>query len=308
MKCPKCQYLTFDQGDRCRNCGYDFALSPEPDGLDLPIRTGDEPLGPLADFNLGEPRRGDDPLSLIEGPPAPPRATARRHSAELPLFQGGGSDAPLVSLPATPRAPVSVRKSAVPRAPSRRERPEELPLDLDADDTGLPTDAEEPAEVERPSAQERSAARSRVDNDTESPAAPIGARLVGGLIDLGLMATLDLSVLYFTLLVCDLTFAEVGRIPIAPFAAFLIVLNGGYMAAFTAAGGQSFGKMAAGIRVVSSDTQVWGDRVTLGQAALRAALFLISALPAGLGFAPALLGPDHRALHDRLAHTRVVKA
>jgi hypothetical protein len=37
-------------------------------------------------------------------------------------------------------------------------------------------------------------------------------------------------------------------------------------------------------------------------------MFLVSALPAGLGFAPVLLGPDHRALHDRLAHTRVVKA
>ena len=26
MKCPKCQYLTFDSGGRCRNCGYDFYL------------------------------------------------------------------------------------------------------------------------------------------------------------------------------------------------------------------------------------------------------------------------------------------
>jgi uncharacterized RDD family membrane protein YckC len=307
MKCPKCQYITFDQGDRCRNCGYDFALSPEPDALDLPIRTGDEPLGPLADFSLSESRAGNDPLSLIEGPPTAPRATAKRISAELPLFQGGSSDAPLVSLPATPRAPVSVRKSAIPRAPARRPRPEELPLDLDADDIEWPPDEPEPVEISRASAPERSASP-HAGTDTHQPPAPIGARLLGGLIDLGLMATLDLSVLYFTLLVCELTFAEVQRIPIAPFAAFLIVLNGGYMAAFTAAGGQSFGKMAAGTRVVSSETHVWGDRVTLGQSALRAALFLLSALPAGLGFAPALLGPDHRALHDRLAHTRVVKA
>ena len=31
MKCPKCQYFSFDSGDRCRNCGYDFSLA-----LDLP--------------------------------------------------------------------------------------------------------------------------------------------------------------------------------------------------------------------------------------------------------------------------------
>ena len=26
MKCPKCGYLGFDSGERCRNCGYDFSL------------------------------------------------------------------------------------------------------------------------------------------------------------------------------------------------------------------------------------------------------------------------------------------
>ena len=26
MKCPKCAYLGFETGDRCKNCGYDFAL------------------------------------------------------------------------------------------------------------------------------------------------------------------------------------------------------------------------------------------------------------------------------------------
>ena len=30
MKCPKCGYLGFETGDRCRNCGYDFSLSVEP--------------------------------------------------------------------------------------------------------------------------------------------------------------------------------------------------------------------------------------------------------------------------------------
>src|SRR5262245_61429344 len=47
MKCPKCDYLGFETGDRCRNCGYDFSLlaareplpdarrSPDEDDLDL---------------------------------------------------------------------------------------------------------------------------------------------------------------------------------------------------------------------------------------------------------------------------------
>ncbi|PYR71610.1 MAG: hypothetical protein DMF86_25540 [Acidobacteria bacterium] len=45
-----------------------------------------------------------------------------------------------------------------------------------------------------------------------------------------------------------------------------------------------------------------------GQAVVRAAAYLVSAIPAGLGFVPAFFGRERRALHDRLADTRVVKA
>ena len=43
MKCPKCSYLGFETGDRCRNCGYDFSLishgDPQPLDLDLELRS-----------------------------------------------------------------------------------------------------------------------------------------------------------------------------------------------------------------------------------------------------------------------------
>src|SRR3984957_15984896 len=42
MKCPKCGYLGFEHVERCRNCGYDFSLSPPLNLPDLPIRR-DEP-------------------------------------------------------------------------------------------------------------------------------------------------------------------------------------------------------------------------------------------------------------------------
>jgi hypothetical protein len=48
--------------------------------------------------------------------------------------------------------------------------------------------------------------------------------------------------------------------------------------------------------------------VTVGAAVLRATAYLISLLPAGLGFAAILFDSDGRALHDRLAETRVVRA
>jgi uncharacterized RDD family membrane protein YckC len=47
--------------------------------------------------------------------------------------------------------------------------------------------------------------------------------------------------------------------------------------------------------------------LTLGQAVSRSLLALPSALALGAGFIPALIG-DRRTLHDRLSHTRVVRA
>ena len=55
------------------------------------------------------------------------------------------------------------------------------------------------------------------------------------------------------------------------------------------------------------DLLVIGGGIT-GAAVLRATAYLASLLPAGLGFAAILLDKDRRALHDRLAETRVVRA
>lgn len=286
MKCPKCQYITFDNGDRCRNCGYEFSLVADTTPFDLPIQTGDEAEGPLS---------VPDPI-----PPAP-----ITQSFDLPLFGGRGvtDDQPLVSAPAVPRAPLSVRKPApapvVPRPPRRGAAVEEPLLDLDAeeDEPDLPVTLR-PAPAVRP-------APAAIETPVTASAF---ARILAALIDVLLLGALDFVVLHYTLQICRLEYSEVRALPIAPFVSFLLILNGGYLTAFTAAGGQSIGKMAARIKVVSSDPETWSDRVPLGQAILRAFAYLVSALPAGLGFLPALIGTEKRALHDRLAHTRVVKA
>ena len=124
----------------------------------------------------------------------------------------------------------------------------------------------------------------------------------------GLGNAIDVIVIYFTLRICDLTFGEVGTLPMAPLLSFFLLLNGGYLAAFVAAGGQTIGKMAAGTRVIPAAPEANLHRgVSFGQAVVRAGGYLVSALPVGLGFVPALAG-EGRALHDRLADTRVVKA
>lgn len=67
--------------------------------------------------------------------------------------------------------------------------------------------------------------------------------------------------------------------------------------------GQTFGKMALGIKVVSPD----GSDVSAGQAWVRASVKLLLGSCAGLTYLPALFTADKTTVHDLLAKTRVVR-
>jgi uncharacterized RDD family membrane protein YckC len=129
------------------------------------------------------------------------------------------------------------------------------------------------------------------------------ARFVAVLIDVVLLAAVDALVIYFTMKICGLTLEDAGVLPKGPLLAFLLVQNGGYLVAFTV-GGQTLGKMIAGIRVVAADAHT---PLNVGSALLRTAMWLALAAPAGLGFLTALFSEDRRGLHDRFAGTRVVR-
>ncbi len=271
MKCPKCHYIGFRTEERCKNCGYDFSLAVDlPTAQDLPLRGERDASGPLADFSLDYVFEGS---KKEDREPSGPEPDTNRPA--------------LGERPPEPRAPLSVRRATpeVPKSRSRgvRERFKEPMLSLEW----------------LPGHDSGSAARS----DAAAPALePAGSRsrISAALLDGGLMVAVDVTVIYFTL---QLTMVNLGSLSLTPLVIFLSLLNGGYLVVFTAAGGQTLGKMAAGIRVVGVE-QV---RVPVGSAVLRTAAYVLSALPAGLGFLPGLFGRERRALHDRLAGTRVVK-
>jgi uncharacterized RDD family membrane protein YckC len=312
MRCPKCHYISFGSSDRCRNCGYEFVLAAEPPlPLDLPIQNGEAPIGPLGDFVLGEGsggRRSSPSPAEVTGPAASGVSVASR--LDLPLFGAGESadDAPLVTPTAVPRPPLSVRrgKPAIVRPSAERA--------VASEDESVP--------IARHLEGGRVAPVSRTTS-LGAPApdaietAPVVARLVAGLIDLLVIGTIDGGVVYFTLLTLrlgELPLAEIRALPPVPLGVFLLLLNGGYLAIFTAAGGQTIGKMLTGIKVVTdgpaleAGADARGLRVSLGAAIVRAAAYVVSLLPAGVGLAAILFDSDGRALHDRLAETRVVKA
>lgn len=339
MKCPKCGYLGFETTDRCRNCQYDFSLAPFSSDPDLTLRA-DSSADSSVDFDLPPITRQTDSLSstsldldrLFGDPePAPSAsdvpATATRppEPPQVPVVEppatpfmtlateadAGGDEgtpdaesitdpaalpfdeAPLLP-PRAARTPLAVRRATpeIPRNRPRTTRPvrTEAPLAFD------------PAPPSPKTAALGHAASETVASLMEAPT--LAVRVGAGIIDIGLLAGIDAVVLFLTLRIAGLqtTLEDLRVIPMAPFVGFLGLLAFGYVASFTVAGGQTIGKMVLRLRVIGDD----GRPVDAAGGLLRAVGCMLVPLTLGLSYVPALFGSDHRALHDRLAGTRVV--
>ena len=134
--------------------------------------------------------------------------------------------------------------------------------------------------------------------------AGLAARVGAALVDTMLLLGIDAAVVYFTLRLCRLEPAEILVLPATPLLVFLLLLDGGYLAMLTAGGGQTLGKMAFGLKVVSGA----GRSTRVGQSLLRSIVLIAGTAAAGLGLLPVLFDRERRALHDRVAGTRVVHA
>ncbi len=299
MRCPKCHYISFGSVDRCRNCGYEFSLAADALPLDLPIHDGEQPLGPLSDLPLSERQTSAPvPTGPSRSEPVPRPSTASR--LDLPLFseKAVNADGPLVVPRSVPEPPLSVRRPAPSIVRTR--------LYSMAREGESSEDRSDPSD-------DMAAFGSEADRAARRDAEPItaggAARLLAGVVDMLILGLIDAGVVYSTLRVLGLPVSEIRALPPVPLAAFLLLLNGSYFVTFTAAGGQTIGKMMTGIKVVRASTTTAegaGGRVTFDAAFRRAAAYLALLLPAGLGLLPILFDPHGRGLHDRFADTRVV--
>ena len=330
MKCPKCSYLGFETGDRCKNCGYDFSLlaAPhQPPDHDLKLQVPEE-LPAEADrswmdrLHLGVEEIAEAhemPESALDTPSPsmtlePPVVV--RPEPSFPLFEpreeAEADDEPLIKFPAAPRAPLSVRRTPEqprlrPPAPARPVRPESPPLSLEFSEESYANpvtpepDLYAPIEHVEP-VRPRYVPAARARETTEPVISSMPRRVAAGVTDHVILFGIDLIVLYSTLRMAGLTMGDWALLPPVPMIGFLVLLKLSYFVAFTAACGQTIGKMAAHIRVVADDAPLDPAR-----AIRRTMMSGVSLLTLGAGFIPAILDPDHRALHDRMARTRVVE-
>lgn len=274
MKCPKCSYVGYEATDRCRHCGYDFSLVlPDPAPPAPTPRMEPVPLPTMARERLTPPApvpAEDLPLQMVE------TATVAASAADL-----------FAEPPPPAGTPLAVRRTTE-RVRSRGTGPAKRPRPALLDAT-----QDEPVADAGPDAPGTTA---------PDAAAPPVARLLSVALDVLLLLVIDASVVYFTAKIANIPLNEIVLLPLAPLATFLVGLNVAYLTVFTANGGQTLGKMAAGLRVEGTD-----GPLTFGDAAVRVVVAILGGLAAGAGFLPALWRHDRRAVHDQIAHTRVVK-
>ena len=311
MKCPKCNYLGFETGDRCKNCGYDFSLlaagSPSVDPEltmreaadhqpphDIWLERIDTGLGAIAMRTAKESMGASIPPTAVATATPPPTPVPQTPDLSFPLFPSHDEedDEPLIKVPSAPRPPLAVRRT--PDLPRFRTATRVL----DQDEGRLTLESSElPAHELAEPAMSATDVRAR-----EVVVSSVTRRAAAGLIDLAILSGVDFLVVYSTLRMSALTISDWGQLPPVPILAFLALVKLSYFGAFTAACGQTIGKMAMKIRVVGEDGPLDSAR-----AARRTLVSAVSLLAVGAGFIPVLVDPYRRALHDRAAGTRVVE-
>jgi len=279
------------------------------------------PAGPFDDTRAEAARAVTEAENApaVPEPVAPLRREATRPTprvtpptTELPLFVRGLSDtagiapeldAPLVKVPSTPRAPLAVRMRTpepAPAPPSEVRGTDEMdPFDRDLLDDLKRLERFEPRD-------DAAGIRESTDRADEHDQTAASARALAASIDAAVLVSIMIVVLWMTLRWCDLSLGQITMLPVAPMATFFAMMVLGYWLLFTAAGGQTLGKMAAHLRVVDATAEE-PEMVTIGQAFRRSCASVLTVATLGLGWLPGLFG-DGRALHDRLAGTRVIRS
>ena len=210
MRCPRCHHIDRADSVSCSRCGFEFhQVSTLQESVD--VRTDRVPVGPLQDFELRRPILNQRPQSRK------PRRTAKRRS------EG--------SLPRS--RPLSVRRTT-PDVPKFRARDLALPLESTPASDTIRNGAVHATTVAGP------ASRS---------ARLLHRRFAAGLLDLVILATLNAAIVYLTVRLADLSLARAGQLPVLPLSSFLLLFDATYLVVLTAFGGQTIGKMVAGLRV-----------------------------------------------------------
>ena len=345
MKCPKCSYLGFDTGDRCKNCGYDFSLVAGDADLggaddDLVLRPSDDvtedlewddsfdqamtALASFPDISDSMPPTPDPDVAKAEAVPAataPPRAETAPAPAEaapapaeaartdrgLPLFTEAFDDFGDEPL---------IKVPATPRPPLAVRRTPRTPRLRVVPNASRPMAAEPALELWE-TAPDASLDWSMPEIDSISAAAPAEPQsraaergeVSGAARRLGAVALDHVLLFAIDLSVMYFTLRMVG-LPMADWGALPLAPLAVFLLLVKLSYFWAF--TAVGGQTIGKMTTrirvvtMESAPVDGGCALTRALAGAVSASVFGLGYLPALAGSDRLALHDYVTRTRVI--
>lgn len=232
----------------------------------------------------------DEPLAANEADNGEPEPVAEEASTPVPCF-----DEPIAeSVPAAAAAKQDPAPVAFFDEPATKEYPVEGTVEAD-EGASMEWDVDNDLDAELVA----DARRQHADGS-----APLSDRVYSAAADGLVLLTIGVILMIAGAAAAGsplVPFVRAAPIPLlAAWSLFGLV----YGVIFVGTCGQTIGKMAMRVRVISADS----FHVGYGRAAMRALAYALAALPAGLGLLTAIRDPDHRGLHDRLTSTRVVKA
>jgi uncharacterized RDD family membrane protein YckC len=200
-------------------------------------------------------------------------------------------------MPTVPRPPLAVRRTPEigKLRGGNRHTKEERPEPIFEFDSG----GDERADAGQPA----NSGVSELASTIQGRVGGVARRLAAATLDHLILCAIDVAVVYFTLRIVAMSWSGLPSLPIVPLLVFLGLVKLSYFWAFTAVGGQTIGKMAARICVVSEN----GESLDAARALHRTVSGAVSLLTLGFGLIPILFDADRRALHDRISHTRVIE-
>jgi uncharacterized RDD family membrane protein YckC len=264
---------------------------------------------------------GLDDLIAEEAPPVPDEDAAAESVTEpLDAFEWGE---------ATEEGPLAPETISAPDLATGDEESEAIPADgelpaavmpdlpavdaapeLDFDDAAAAV-AEPTPEIDLPPAGETEDHALEWDREevvagpaAGSSAGPLGERAAAAVCDMLFLTAIGASLVGAASSGTGLPFRQVLVDEALWLGLAWSIFAIGYSVFLIGSCGQTIGRMIMHLRVVGDDQ----FSVGFDRAAIRLAAWVPSALPLLAGLLPALRDPKRRALHDRLSHTRVVKA
>ncbi len=269
MKCPSCGYVAYQAAEECVNCG-----------AAVPPSIGETDVLDDVDFRRTVRRKERDQLGFS----FPGKPDEADDGDDLPTFTMAEAEASRSAFNFGARDD---------KTTADEPAPWETATGSAGDDSSF-------------SSGTRWADETYAEENTwvelYSLASGFGRRMAAGLVDTVFFVIL-FAVLLFAIQGGEQTF-DLGNPTFIPAYLFVLVLHGFYFTFFHAATGQTPGKMLAGIKVVAVRG---GALLTPWDSFVRWLGYFLSALPLGAGFFWALLDHDDRCLHDKWAHSIVVR-